>query len=59
MSEVKFNVEVYDETDKLENTYTFADERYDVFSADAAMDIAKSAARWITPEKGRFIVERK
>ena len=59
MSEVKFDVEVYDETDDLVNTYTFADERYDIFSADGAMDLAKSAAAWITPEKGRSVVERK
>jgi len=59
MSEVEFNVEVYDETDDLVNVYLLADERYDIFSGDGAIDIAKSASAWITPERGRFAVKKK
>ncbi|MBT6052620.1 hypothetical protein HN803_03235 [candidate division WWE3 bacterium] len=59
MSEMKFDVKVYDESDELVGKYVFEDEKYDILSADGAMDLAKSAAAWVTPEKGRSTVESK
>ena len=56
---MKFDVKVYDESDELVGKYVFEDEKYDILSADGAMDLAKSAAAWVTPEKGRSTVESK
>jgi len=58
MSKLQFDVKVYDESDDLVGVYVFDDEKYDILPTDEAMNIAKSAATWITPEKGRATVER-
>jgi len=58
MSNVKFEVKVFNEDDDLIKAYVLSDKRYDELDEIKSMTLARNAVEWTIPESCRFTIER-